>query len=260
MGADLPVTEPTGSMVVDIGGGTTEVAVISLGGIVTSSSLRLAGNRLDEAIATVSYTHLRNKLFANMCQAYVAAGKMAKAVKAFESALADQTYVFNDAANVDYQRAIQAVASGVTEEEHAPEREEKDLSGLDVSGSAVPFDVADDREHLAEAGTMELSSHDINDQVDAYGNPYDTNFFNENDVRLQDWARSATKKKRKKGIVVAVIVIIIVAALVGGAAYVVTQGFGLSLIHIFQLNMASGCQACRSSSAMRSLRSMQLIG
>ena len=51
MGADLPVTEPLGSMVVDIGGGTTEVAVISLGGIVTSSSLRLAGNRMDEAVA-----------------------------------------------------------------------------------------------------------------------------------------------------------------------------------------------------------------
>ena len=58
MGADLPVTEPTGSMVIDIGGGTTEVAVISLGGIVTSSSLRLAGNRLDEAIAM----HLRDLL------------------------------------------------------------------------------------------------------------------------------------------------------------------------------------------------------
>lgn len=58
MGADLPVTEPTGSMVVDIGGGTTEVAVISLGGIVTSSSLRLAGNRMDEAIAI----HLRDLL------------------------------------------------------------------------------------------------------------------------------------------------------------------------------------------------------
>ena len=51
MGADLPVTEPLGSMVVDLGGGTTEVAVISLGGIVTSSSLRLAGNRMDEAVA-----------------------------------------------------------------------------------------------------------------------------------------------------------------------------------------------------------------
>ena len=58
MGADLPVTEPTGSMVVDIGGGTTEVAVISLGGIVTSSSLRLAGNKMDEAIAK----HLRELL------------------------------------------------------------------------------------------------------------------------------------------------------------------------------------------------------
>ncbi len=56
MGADLPVTEPTGSMVVDIGGGTTEVAVISLGGIVTSNSIRLAGNKLDVAIAN----HLRN--------------------------------------------------------------------------------------------------------------------------------------------------------------------------------------------------------
>ena len=58
MGADLPVTEPTGSMVVDIGGGTTEVAVISLGGIVTSSSLRLAGNKMDEAISM----HLRDLL------------------------------------------------------------------------------------------------------------------------------------------------------------------------------------------------------
>lgn len=58
MGADLPVTEPIGSMVVDIGGGTTEVAVISLGGIVTSSSLRLAGNRMDEAVAN----HLRELL------------------------------------------------------------------------------------------------------------------------------------------------------------------------------------------------------
>ncbi|MDF2935658.1 MAG: rod shape-determining protein MreB [Paenibacillaceae bacterium] len=50
MGADLPVWEPTGSMVVDIGGGTTEVAVISLGGIVTSRSIRIAGDEMDEAI------------------------------------------------------------------------------------------------------------------------------------------------------------------------------------------------------------------
>ncbi|OUM96092.1 MAG: rod shape-determining protein [Thermobacillus sp. ZCTH02-B1] len=50
IGADLPVWEPTGSMVVDIGGGTTEVAVISLGGIVTSRSIRIAGDEMDEAI------------------------------------------------------------------------------------------------------------------------------------------------------------------------------------------------------------------
>lgn len=53
IGAGLPVAEPTGSMIVDIGGGTTEVAVISLGGIVTARSVRIAGDEIDEAI--VSY-------------------------------------------------------------------------------------------------------------------------------------------------------------------------------------------------------------
>lgn len=50
LGADLPVWDPTGSMVVDIGGGTTEVAVISLGGIVTSNSINEAGNKMDRSI------------------------------------------------------------------------------------------------------------------------------------------------------------------------------------------------------------------
>src|SRR5207302_74340 len=50
IGAGLPVAEPTGNMVVDIGGGTTEVAVISLGGIVTSQSIRIGGDELDDAI------------------------------------------------------------------------------------------------------------------------------------------------------------------------------------------------------------------
>ncbi|MBE3580047.1 MAG: rod shape-determining protein [Thermoanaerobacteraceae bacterium] len=51
IGAGLPVYEPTGNMIVDIGGGTTEVAVISLGGIVTSRSIRIGGDEMDEAIA-----------------------------------------------------------------------------------------------------------------------------------------------------------------------------------------------------------------
>ena len=52
IGAGLPVSEPTGNMVVDIGGGTTEVAVISLGGIVTSQSIRVGGDEMDSAIIT----------------------------------------------------------------------------------------------------------------------------------------------------------------------------------------------------------------
>jgi len=50
IGAGLPVHEPTGNMIVDIGGGTTEVAVISLGGVVTAKSVRVAGDKMDEAI------------------------------------------------------------------------------------------------------------------------------------------------------------------------------------------------------------------
>jgi rod shape-determining protein MreB len=57
IGADLPVDEPSGSLVADIGGGTSEVAVISLGDIVTACSVRVAGDKLDEAIQS----HIKNK-------------------------------------------------------------------------------------------------------------------------------------------------------------------------------------------------------
>ncbi len=56
IGAGLPIESPGGNMVVDIGGGTTDIAVISLGGIVASASIRVGGNRLDEAIIR----HIRN--------------------------------------------------------------------------------------------------------------------------------------------------------------------------------------------------------
>src|SRR5215208_2612507 len=60
IGAGLPVGEPTGNMVVDVGGGTSEVAVISLGGIVVSQSIRIGGDELDEAI--ISYVKREYKL------------------------------------------------------------------------------------------------------------------------------------------------------------------------------------------------------
>ena len=56
VGAGLPILEPRGSMIVDVGGGTTEIAVLSLGGLVVARSLKLGGNRLDEAIVA----HVRN--------------------------------------------------------------------------------------------------------------------------------------------------------------------------------------------------------
>jgi rod shape-determining protein MreB len=57
IGAGLPVTEPSGSMIVDIGGGTTEVAVISLGGIVYAKSVRVGGDKMDEAIISYIRRH-----------------------------------------------------------------------------------------------------------------------------------------------------------------------------------------------------------
>jgi rod shape-determining protein MreB len=61
IGAGLPITEASGNMIVEIGGGTTEVAVISMGGIVTSNSIRVAGDKMDDAIA--QYVKRRYNLF-----------------------------------------------------------------------------------------------------------------------------------------------------------------------------------------------------
>ncbi|HYL40660.1 MAG TPA: rod shape-determining protein MreB, partial [Candidatus Binatus sp.] len=52
IGANVPISGPTGNLVIDIGGGTTEIAVIALGGIVVSTSLRVGGNRFDESISS----------------------------------------------------------------------------------------------------------------------------------------------------------------------------------------------------------------
>ena len=60
LGANLPISEPRGSMIVDIGGGTTDIAVISLGGVIYSNSLRTAGHAMDEAI--IDYIRTRHRL------------------------------------------------------------------------------------------------------------------------------------------------------------------------------------------------------
>ncbi|MFR0869793.1 MAG: tetratricopeptide repeat protein, partial [Adlercreutzia sp.] len=86
----------------------------------------------------------RNKLYANLGQAYVACGQMQKAVNAFEQSIADKTYFLSDSASVDYQRAIAAVAQGTSEitQVMAPVAPVADMSGLDVAadGTAVYVD------------------------------------------------------------------------------------------------------------------------
>ena len=86
----------------------------------------------------------RNKLYANLGQAYVASGQMQKAVNAFDESIADKTYFLSDSASVDYQRAIAAVAQGTSEitQVMAPVAPVADMSGLDVAadGTAVYVD------------------------------------------------------------------------------------------------------------------------
>ncbi len=180
---------------------------------------------------------LRNKLFANMGQAYVAAGKMNKAVRAFESALADKTYVFNDAANVDFQRAASAVASGASDEpepepepNQAPESEidqtsSNDLSGLDVSGDGVP--VAYQENMNAQPSTsIQLSATNVMREI----GPNDlsqTDFFAAQNVEFEDWGQSAAKKKhRHRGLKIVLVIIFILIIVLGVGLFGYTQGYG----------------------------------
>ena len=87
IGAGLPISEPTGSMIVDIGGGTTEIAVMSLGGIVYSQSLRLAGDALDQSIVT----YMRKKF--NLLIGDSTAEKIKKEIGTCIPTNSDNTYI-----------------------------------------------------------------------------------------------------------------------------------------------------------------------
>lgn len=168
---------------------------------------------------------VRNKIFANMGQAYVAAGKMDKAVRAFESALADKTYVFNDAASVDYQRAVAAMASGATGESEAvtPSQptHENDLSGLDVPGDGVPIEAQ--ALSPSEMATTQLSSTSI---MAAATDQPQSDFFAANEMDFQDWGKTA-KKKRHRGLKVFFVILVLIIILAGGGTFAYTQGLGM---------------------------------
>lgn len=167
----------------------------------------------------------RNKLFANMGQAYVAAGKMDKAVRAFESALQDKTYVFNDAANVDYQRAVAAMASGQTGEQEAVQAgttQQNDLSGLDVPGDGVPIEAQ--ALDPSEMGTTQISETSIMRSI-AEAEQYHSNFFAANDMDFQNW-EGVKKKPRHRGLKVFFIILIVLVLLGVGATFAYINGMG----------------------------------
>lgn len=172
----------------------------------------------------------RNKMFANMGQAYVAAGKMSKAVRAFESALADKTYTFNDAANVDYQRAVAAVASGVFDEVKeepaaAPvQPSHNDLSGLDVPGDGVPYEAQ--AMDPSEMRTMQLSESSIRQEL-ALAEQNQSDFFSENQMNFQDWNQEVNNHHRHRGLKVFIAILVVLVVLAGGAFFAVTQGIGV---------------------------------
>lgn len=159
----------------------------------------------------------RNKIFANMGQAYVAAGKMSRAVRAFESALSDKTYVFNDAANVDYQRAVAAVAAGNADEPDEQPLPEADLSGLDVSTSGVLYSDASQQPDFALAEAQTTVMEPVSTQDSTFFDPIEGSGFPE-------W--ESGKKKRHRGLKVFVVMLVLVLVVAGAGIFAYTQGMG----------------------------------
>lgn len=192
IGAGLPVMDPTGSMVVDMGGGTTDVATISLGGIVSSRSIRVAGDKLDDAIATYVRTNFNlligertaEKLKMDIGSASIAAAEKIKGAtirgrdlvtglpKAVEVSASDVAKAI--------QEPVQSVITAIKEtlEETSPEIAAdvidhgivltgggallKNLSEVIADATKVPVSIANDPLDCVAAGTGEsLKSIDV---------------------------------------------------------------------------------------------------
>ena len=130
IGAGLPVMDPTGSMVVDIGGGTTDVATISLGGIVSSRSTRMAGDKFNSAIATYihqNYNLLIGERTAETIKIQIASASVEKAKEIESMNIRGRDLVTGLPKSVDVSKAIQEVVQNIivaikeTLEETSPE-------------------------------------------------------------------------------------------------------------------------------------------
>jgi tetratricopeptide (TPR) repeat protein len=172
----------------------------------------------------------KNKLYANLGQAYTATGQMQQAVTAFEMALADKTYYLNDAASVDYQRAVGSVAQGTAVMQpvqptggFAPAA--NDMSGLDVPADGTPIYHETDMNAAAQSPYYYADTYGVPDNYASS----DDRFFNASDEELEQWSRGIAKQDRKRrnvGLKILVTFIIIVVLVAAAGVFAYTQGYG----------------------------------
>ena len=167
---------------------------------------------------------IKNKLYANLGQAYVACGQMQKAVNAFEQAIADQTYFLSDSASVDYQRAIGAVAQGTASitQVHEP------ISGLDNMADEGTYDrdpyaYGDDYGYANAGGAYVQTGSYVPDEE------AEDRFFNASDEDIEQWSRGLAKQSRRRrnvGLKIVLAILIVVLLALGAGVFAYTQGYG----------------------------------
>lgn len=208
----------------------------------------MALNRSDDAIIVYENAFqfnmpddLRNRLYANLGQAYVASGQMQKAVSAFENAIRDKSYVLSDSASVDYQRAIAAVSKGNESVDLKTEGfNAAKASGLAVgaaAGVAAGASKAQAQESAPQDNMAGFNANNYNGQNDVDQGAFATNenydfANNANDAEFDKWSQSAQeaaynpkKKKHPVKVVIVVILCLLAAAIIAGSVLFVF-GFG----------------------------------
>lgn len=201
----------------------------------------MALNRAADAVASYESalqfnmdSDTKNKLYANLGQAYTATGQMQQAVSAFEMALADKTYFLNDAASVDYQRAVGMVAQGTAvmapvDSPSLPSQSGmipvNDMSGLDVPADGTPVYHETDTAAAADNPYYYADSYGVQDDYASS----DDRFFNASDEELEQWSKGVAKQDRKRRnvglkVLVVLVVVVLLALAVGVFGY--TQGYG----------------------------------
>lgn len=196
-------------------------------------------NRPEDAIASYESAlqfnmtpATKNKLYANLGQAYTTTGKMQKAVNAFEMALADKTYYLNYAASVDYQRAVGAVSQGTQVMDPITPGTTpgvtgalNDMSGLDVPADGTPqyFDTSVDQ---AEENPYYMT--DAYNVQDNYTSS-DDRFLRATDQEIEEYSRKIAKQDRKRrnvGLKILVTLIVLIVLVAGAGVVAYWQGFG----------------------------------